>query len=108
MSLMSERVVPLGKEYKNVEVSCWNCDAKGNLSQYGADVECESCKDAYLDFDDRTNKELPHPAWSPTMGDVHRWVDGSENAMALDECEVEPDGHCEHGSPSWLLHLGLM
>jgi hypothetical protein len=35
-------------------------------------------------------------------------MDGTENAMALDECEVEPDGRCEHGSPSWIRHLGLI
>lgn len=23
-------------------------------------------------------------------------------------CQVEPDGHCEHGAPSWLLILGLI
>lgn len=25
-----------------------------------------------------------------------------------DGCEVEPDGMCEHGHPSWLLRLGLI
>jgi len=25
-----------------------------------------------------------------------------------DGCTVEPDGTCEHGHPSWLLHLGLI
>ena len=23
-------------------------------------------------------------------------------------CSVEPDGHCEHGTPSWLLVIGLI
>lgn len=27
---------------------------------------------------------------------------------ATDGCTVEPDGICEHGHPSWLLHLGLI
>jgi hypothetical protein len=27
---------------------------------------------------------------------------------ATDGCWVEPDGHCEHGQPSWLLALGLI
>jgi hypothetical protein len=26
----------------------------------------------------------------------------------VDGCIVEPDGTCEHGSPSWLLALGLI
>jgi hypothetical protein len=25
-----------------------------------------------------------------------------------DGCEVEPDGMCEHGHPSWLMRLGLI
>ena len=27
---------------------------------------------------------------------------------AVDGCRVEPDGTCEHGSPSWLLQLGMI
>ena len=23
-------------------------------------------------------------------------------------CEVEPDGHCPHGKPSWLIELGII
>jgi hypothetical protein len=39
-----------------------------------------------------------------TLGD---WVmDGV--AQATDGCNVEPDGICEHGNPSWLRYLGLM
>lgn len=28
--------------------------------------------------------------------------------QATDGCQVEPDGTCEHGHPSWLLELGLI
>jgi len=27
---------------------------------------------------------------------------------ATDGCDVEPDGVCSHGYPSWLLHLGYI
>jgi hypothetical protein len=27
---------------------------------------------------------------------------------SLDGCWVEPDGHCEHGLPSWLMALGMI
>lgn len=27
---------------------------------------------------------------------------------ATDGCIVEPDGHCPHGHPSWLLSLGMI
>ena len=41
----------------------------------------------------------------PDDGDFEDWL--SEGlAEALDGCIVEPDGHCKHGCPSWLLALG--
>jgi len=43
----------------------------------------------------------------PTIEDVNKWmVDGV--AEALDGCEVEPDGYCEHGKPSWMIRMGLI
>ena len=27
--------------------------------------------------------------------------------LATDGCEVEPDGFCPHGHPSWLVRLGI-
>lgn len=27
---------------------------------------------------------------------------------ATDGCDVEPDGECEHGYPSWLVYLGMI
>ena len=48
--------------------------------------------------------------WSgrvPTLSELQRWTfDGV--AEATDGCLVEPDGHCPHGCPSWLLVLGLI
>ena len=35
-------------------------------------------------------------------------MDGAAPALCNEECEVEPDGHCEHGAPSILLHCGLL
>lgn len=29
-------------------------------------------------------------------------------ARATDGCDIEPDGICEHGFPSWLIQLGLI
>ena len=43
----------------------------------------------------------------PTIDQLEAWsMDGV--AEALDGCSVEPDGTCEHGSPSWLLALGYI
>jgi hypothetical protein len=27
---------------------------------------------------------------------------------ATDGCDIEPDGTCQHGHPSWFLYLGLI
>lgn len=35
-------------------------------------------------------------------------LDSIVPAMCSEGCEVEPDGHCEHGNPSILLELGLI
>lgn len=44
---------------------------------------------------------------TPSMDELDEWL--SEGICeALDGCIVEPDGYCPHGSPSWLLHLGLI
>ena len=43
----------------------------------------------------------------PSMATMERWIDEGV-AKALDGCSVEPDGTCEHGSPSWLLAMGLI
>ena len=34
--------------------------------------------------------------------------DGTCPAICSEDCQVEPDGHCEHGAPSLLLALGLI
>jgi hypothetical protein len=44
---------------------------------------------------------------TPEFEEIERWVYDSV-VEALDGCSIEPDGHCEHNSPSWLLALGLL
>jgi len=43
----------------------------------------------------------------PDMEQLEEWVFDSV-CEATDGCEVEHDGSCEHGHPSWLLRLGLI
>ncbi|MCU7829550.1 MAG: hypothetical protein KZQ85_10830 [Candidatus Thiodiazotropha sp. (ex Myrtea sp. 'scaly one' KF741663)] len=33
---------------------------------------------------------------------------GDGQCEATDGCVVEPDGHCPHGKPSWLIKLGII
>ena len=43
----------------------------------------------------------------PTMEELEYWsFDGV--CEATDGCRVEPDGVCEHGHESWLMHYGLI
>lgn len=51
------------------------------------------------------------PGPAPELPDEEqliRWLSDEEEPEALDGCIVEPDGSCEHGSPSWLRKLGLV
>ena len=43
----------------------------------------------------------------PSIDELMAW-DNDGGCEALDGCWVETDGHCEHGYPSWMLHLGLI
>lgn len=43
----------------------------------------------------------------PTVKTMMRWMSDGV-AKAVDGCRVEPDGTCQHGSPSWLLKLGII
>jgi hypothetical protein len=44
----------------------------------------------------------------PTDEQLLGWLEEEAGCEATDGCWVEPDGHCEHGKPSWLLALGLI
>ena len=56
----------------------------------------------------RDRAKYPKPTEpEPDMGQLEDWVfDGV--CEATDGCEVEPDGMCPHGHPSWLLQLGMI
>jgi len=43
----------------------------------------------------------------PSIKTMEKWASdcGSKTPCG---CWVEPDGHCEHGNPSWLLALGFI
>lgn len=41
----------------------------------------------------------------PSLEQLKEWSDAGK-CETTDGCMVEPDGVCEHGYPSWLIHLG--
>jgi len=43
----------------------------------------------------------------PTTKTLEKWMDQA-SVKATDGCKVDPDGHCRHGKPSWLLAMGLI
>ena len=50
---------------------------------------------------------VPKATKQPSIATMQNWMyDGV--AKATDGCTVEPDGHCPHGRPSWLLVAGLI
>ena len=44
----------------------------------------------------------------PSLEELQRQVEEDGGCEATDGCFVEPDGHCEHQQPSWLLAVGLI
>jgi len=43
----------------------------------------------------------------PCIATLEEWSSDC-GCEAIDGCWVEPDGHCEHGKPSWLLALNYI
>jgi hypothetical protein len=59
-----------------------------------------TAKHCYIVFVEKTKKTKK----APSTKTLTKWMmDGV--AKAVDGCKVEPDGTCEHGSPSWLLTI---
>lgn len=55
-----------------------------------------------------TNRLWPEPTVPiPTDNELDDWAMESI-AEATDGCEVEPDGVCQHGHPSWFIQLGII
>lgn len=54
-----------------------------------------------------TTTDKPPTRPQPSTEQLAEWMNDG-GCEALDGCWVEPDGHCPHGSPSWMLHLGLI
>jgi len=55
-----------------------------------------------------TTTKYPEPTQpAPSEEQIEEWVYDSI-CEATDGCDIEPDGICPHGHPSWLLRLGLV
>lgn len=55
--------------------------------------------------------KYPHRTWTPVkcipgVKTLERWMNDGGCKTPGCGCWVEPDGHCEHGNPSWLMALG--
>ena len=50
----------------------------------------------------------PQPTEEPPGDDELQRMVIDAIVEATEGCSVEPDGVCEHGRPSWLLHLELV
>ena len=62
----------------------------------------------------RTDESVPEPVKEPTLDPpsietLIQWeTEGGCEAACPHGCWVDPDGHCPHGNPSWLLEPGLI
>ena len=66
-------------------------------------------KQDQLEFDPRDSKNWPEPETDePDEDTIQSWILGDGDCEATDGCVVEPDGHCPHLHPSWLIRLGLI
>lgn len=55
-----------------------------------------------------TENKWPEPTEpEPDFEQLQFWAIDSV-CDATDGCQVEPDGTCPHGYPSWLLYLGII
>lgn len=46
---------------------------------------------------------------TPSLEALQSFLFSDDRIECLDECEMfEPDGICEHGSPTWLVAVGLV
>lgn len=78
-------------------------DIKGALAECsmpGNQDELDRCETAL--------REHPMSSfYKPSFEDFEDWVVDSI-CPTPDECEVESDGTCEHGYPSWMLLAGII
>lgn len=44
----------------------------------------------------------------PSEDELEDWVFDRSLPEATDGCNIEPDGICPHGHPSWMLRLGII
>lgn len=58
----------------------------------------------------RVINDWPRPTKKqPSMATLEKMATGAASPRATDGCrDVDPDGCCRHGYPSWLIELGIM
>lgn len=71
------------------------------------DMALESVLYPWLDDESMADTETEPEDDEPDEELLQEWMETGV-ACATDGCRVEPDGHCPHGKPSWLLELGLI
>jgi len=78
----------------------------GGTNHYG--VTLESVNIGVYIMHERKNRQWPKPVDEPPNDDELQDMMFDGVVEATDGCEVEPDGVCPHGYPSWLIQLGIL
>lgn len=61
-----------------------------------------------MNVDTNYDRHRPKPTVKqPSLAKLERMMNDGV-VEATDGCRVEPDGHCPHGHPSWMLYLGFI
>ena len=108
--VVCEAVWELVADYLGINIDLWELYVM--VRTVDAPATSDSDEDLELGDDDEDleagdDDEDLEPGDEPSLDQLEEWLDEGV-CEALDGCMVEPDGHCPHGSPSWLLHLGLI
>ena len=62
----------------------------------------------WLEHGEKWTACQPDQSETPDLETLMTWVMGDTDCQATDGCQVDLDGVCSHGCPSWLVELGLI
>ena len=93
------RILPATRQRGGGQVSRLYCLRLQGTIKLGREAEHTArCASEHVSY---------RPSKQPGLAALERQRDAGV-AKAIDGCRTEPDGHCQHGLPSWLLRLGFI
>lgn len=114
----SRSYVKLTADAQAIEL-CRDPDGQADLAEFCATWAANIENQGWLERGEVQKDEVEPatkaaPKWpepttdEPDQDTIFDWLIMDGNCEATDGCQIEPDGICYHGHPSWLLKLGLI